>query len=162
MAWSARDLRLAAKARANGARYSLRILDEARRAGIPASLGFALVQTESGFKNIFGHDPTIFVGAGAVTKDKYLRYKALRGHTRMQGVGLTQLTWWATQDEADKRGGCWVPRVQLRVAFEHLAALIKQFGPVEGIARYNGSGPAARRYSQLVRERADEWHRILT
>lgn len=73
---------------------SLRIIREARRAGIAISLGFALIEHESGGKNIFGHDPTIYVGAGDVTKAKYLAYKRQRGSSGrggMQGVGPCQL-----------------------------------------------------------------------
>src|SRR5262245_30978847 len=101
-----RDLSLARRARRWGARYSLRIVREARRAGLPISLGFALIEQESGFRNVFGHDPTIFTGAGTVTRQKYRAYKAARGTTRMQGVGPAQLTWWQFQDQADRLGGC--------------------------------------------------------
>ena len=52
-----------------------------------------MLQKESGGgSNVFGHDPTIFVGAGTVTRAKYLEYKRQRvasGNTLMQGVGPT-------------------------------------------------------------------------
>lgn len=156
------SIRLAAKAKRHGANYSLRIILEARRAKIPISLGFALVEQESGFRNVFGHDPTIFAGAGTVTKAKYLAYKKQRGQTRMQGVGPCQLTWWETQDAADKLGGCWKPACNIRQAFTTLAASIKAKGEAAGIAAYNGSGPAAQRYSLQVRAKAANWHRALT
>ena len=76
---AARDVRLAAKARRHGARYPLHIIRGARRAGVPISLAFALFQQESNFRNVFGHDPTIFAGAGKVTKAKYLAYRRQRG-----------------------------------------------------------------------------------
>ena len=154
--------RMALRGRRAGARYNLIIIDEAQRAGIPISLGYALIETESGFRNVFGHDPTIFVGAGEVTKDKYLAYKRQRGTRHMQGVGPAQLTWWATQDAADRLGGCWRPKYNIRVAFKTLADNIHTYGKVVGIERYNGTGPAAVRYSQIVRGRADKWHRILS
>src|SRR4051812_20267077 len=103
-----RDLQLAHRARSHGANYSLRIVREARRADIPISLGFALIEQESNFKNVFGHDPTIYTGAGKVTRAKYRAYKkkrGSRGEGGMQGVGPAQLTWWSTQDDADDRGG---------------------------------------------------------
>jgi hypothetical protein len=167
MAVSPRDLRLALRAKQAGARYSLRIIWEARRAGIPASLGFALVQTESGFRNIFGHDPTHSIPdswkGGRVTKDRYLYYKSRRkAGFGMQGVGPCQLTWYATQDRADQMGGCWKITYNIRVGFQNLAANIQAFGYAKGIERYNGSGPAAQRYSQIVQERAQHWHRCLT
>lgn len=159
---SARDLSLAVKAKRHGANYSLRIVWEARRAGIPISLGFALVEQESGFKNVFGHDPTIYVGAGTVTKSKYLDYKRKRGHTHMQGVGPCQLTWWATQDAADKAGGCWKPAVNIRVAFKILAGNIRREGRHDGIKAYNGSGAAAERYARQVEEKQKRWHSLLS
>lgn len=158
-----RDLALAVKAKRHGANYSLRIVREARRAGIPISLGFALVEQESGFRNVFGHDPTIFVGAGKVTRKKYLQYRLARDASAprrrlMQGVGPTQLTWFEFQDAADKLGGCWKPACNIRFAFRHLAELMKEKGEAGGIAAYNGSGPAAQRYAVQVRAKQRKWH----
>jgi hypothetical protein len=150
------------RAIAHGAAFALTIIREARRAGIPVSLAFALVEQESAFKNVFGHDPTIFVGAGTVTKAKVESYLKQRGHTRMQGVGTTQLTWWEFQDEAQKLGGLWKPEIQMRVAFAHLARQMKDFGRRDGIRRYNGSGPAAEAYATSVLKRMDKWHDILS
>lgn len=157
-----RDLALANRAKKAGANYSLRIIWEARRAGIPISLAFALIEQESGFRNVFGHDPTIFQGAGEVTKAKYLAYKKQRGHTRMQGIGPGQLTWWQLQDQADKAGGAWKPKYNMRVAFEHLASLQHHMGRHKGLVAYNGTGPAAEKYARSVEARAERWHRILT
>ncbi len=159
------DKKLADRAKAHGANYSLRIIREARRAGIPISLGFALVEQESSFKNVFGHDPTIFVGAGTVTKAKYQQYKAKRGPTGrggMQGVGPCQLTWYEFQDRADRLGGCWLPQHNIRVGFGLVADLIDKHGQQTGLARYNGTGAAADRYSREVRERMHKWHGWLT
>jgi hypothetical protein len=160
-----RDLELAKRANAFGANYSLRIILEARRAGIPISLGFALIEQESNFSNVFGHDPGNHSGAGRVTKSKYEAYRARRGPTGrggMQGVGPAQLTYYTVQDAADTLGGCWVPKHNIRVAFELLANLIAQHGEEQGLARYNGTGPAAQRYSRKVLERQAKWHRRLT
>jgi hypothetical protein len=165
MTQAERDKQLAEKAKRHGAQYSLRIIREARRAGIPISLGFALVEQETGFRNVFGHDPTIFVGAGQVTEKKYRAYRAKRGATGgggMQGVGPCQLTYYTYQDRADALGGCWKPQHNIRVAFEGLAANIKQHGMRDGIRRYNGSGPAAERYAQSVLERQRKWHERLS
>jgi len=157
-----RNVLLARKAKKYGMQNSLRIVIEAKRAGIPVSLGFALAEQETlNGANIFGHDNTIFRGAGAVTKAKYLAYKRARGRTRMQGVGPLQLTWWETQDAADRLGGCWVPKYSLRVGFQTLAHLIKLYGHAKGIERYNGAGPAAVAYSVSVRSREAKWHRRL-
>lgn len=159
---SARDQDLALRAKKHGARYSLRIIREARRAGIPVSLGFALIEQESNFTNVFGSDPTIFAGAGTVTKAKYLAYKKQRGRTRMQGVGPAQLTWYELQDRADKRGGCWMPQHNIAVGFDALAKHIVGKGTRAGIAAYNGSGPAANRYATQVLAKQEKWHGRLT
>lgn len=158
---SPRDLIVAGKARGAGARWCLRIISESRKQGIPVSLGFALVEQESGFRNVYGSDPTIFVGAGAVTKRNYLAYKAKRGHTHMQGVGPTQLTWWATQDQADKQGGCWRPGVNIKVGIGALGALVRAKGVHAGAAAYNGSGPAAQRYADQLITKQRKWHKTL-
>jgi hypothetical protein len=158
-----RNLLLARKAKKFGMKNSLRTVIEAKRAGIPVSLGFAMVEQESGDgSNIFGHDPTIFSGAGQVTKSKYLAYKAQRGRTRMQGVGPMQLTWWEFQDAADRRGGSWVPRHNIAEGFTRLASLIRAHGKFRGIALYNGSGPRADAYARSVLERERKWHSRLT
>lgn len=140
------------------------IVQEARRAKLPISLAFALCEQESNFSNVFGHDPTIFIGAGKVTTTKYRAYRQKRrasGNRLMQGVGVCQLTWWETQDEADRQGGCQKSQFNIRTGFNTLAARIRAYGYVKGIERYNGSGPAAVAYSRSVRARADKWHRRL-
>ncbi len=153
-----RGLRCARIAKAHGMHSPYVAAIEAHRARLPYYLAFALMEQESGDgANIFGHDPTIFAGAGQVTKDKYLAYKRQRGQRLMQGVGPVQLTWWATQDQADRLGGCWRPKYNLRVGFSTLAALIRANGLVEGCARYNGSGPAAAAYSARLRQKAKRW-----
>lgn len=161
-----RDLRLAVRIRRGGLKIPFVIMDEARRAGLPISLGCALVQQESGDgSNVFGHDPTIFAGAGRVTRRKYLAYRARRGPRGaggMQGVGPCQLTWWETQDEADREGGCWKRQCNVRVGFRHLAANIARLGHHAGIRAYNGAGPAAERYAQEVEAKAAAWHRRVT
>jgi hypothetical protein len=79
----------------------------------------------------------------------------------MQGVGPGQLTWWETQDYADKRGGCHKREVNILVSIQTVAARIRDFGYVDGLRRYNGSGPAAVEYSREVRRKADRWARVL-
>ena len=153
------------RAKRYGANYALRIYLEAKRAGIPYSLGLALIEQESNFKNVFGHDPVRSpqIQGGSVTKSRYRRYKHLRRQGYgMQGVGPAQLTYYTFQDDADRLGGCWKPKFNIRVAFSHLAALIKAHGERDGIRRYNGSGPAADRYASSVLERKRKWHRRVT
>lgn len=159
-----RDLVLARRARKAGAKHSLRIIWEARRARIPHSLGFALVEQESDFENVFGNDyvSSTQVRGGKVTEQAYKVYRAKRQMgLGMQGVGLTQLTWFTYQDAADKLGGAWIPRNQLRIGFKVLSDLIQQRGLKNGLALYNGKGPAARRYADEVMAKQTRWRKVL-
>lgn len=160
----ARRIRLALKARRHGARYARTILQEADRSDIGPALALALVEKESTYRNVFGHDPVSNPApkGGKVTRRRYLAYKAARQRGMgMQGVGLTQLTWYEFQDRADRYGGCWKPRFQCRVAFELLDGLMRQYGKWDGIRRYNGSGSAAEVYAADLLERREKWQRRL-
>jgi hypothetical protein len=145
------------------------LLREALAAGVHLSLACALVEQESGGRNIFGHDPVRFGQYGyrkdrtvKVTRRRYRRYLRLRKlGFGMQGVGPCQLTWWELQDEADRLGGCWRPEINMRVAFRRLKQLTDAHGEREGVAAYNGSGTAAVAYSSQVRARASNWHLTL-
>jgi hypothetical protein len=138
---------------------------EARRAGLRLELACALLEKESsGGRNIYGHDESIFKGAGKVTRENYARYKRQRVASRnrsMQGVGPCQLTWWELQDSADAQGGCWRPEINMRTGFSHLAALTKQYGESDGARRYNGSGADAEAYSRDLVARARKWEAII-
>jgi hypothetical protein len=151
--------------RAHGIVNPLIAYEEAVRSRLPLDLACALLDQESGGgRNVFGHDPTICVGWGSVTYLKYVAYRIRRrnsGNRLMQGVGPVQLTWWSTQDEADREGGCWRPRFNMRVGFRHLHYNVLRYGLHPGVAAYNGSGPAAQHYADVVLERADVWKRRL-
>ena len=112
--------------------------------GVPLELACAILTLETaGGINEFGHDPTIFVGAGAVTKAKYLAYRALRDRMHEnQGVGPMQLTSGGLQDQADKLGGCWDPRVNIAVGLHFLGELLTAWhrDPAAAAGAYNGSG----------------------
>jgi hypothetical protein len=148
--------RLIERLRAEGVLRPQAVVEEAKRAGLRLPLACALLEKESGGgRNVFGHDPTIFVGAGEVTRAKYREYKKRRvasGNRQMQGVGPCQF-----QDTADREGGCWRPEVNMRVGFRHLAALIDQHGEADGARRYNGSGEAAEAYSRDLLAKAKVW-----
>ncbi len=155
------ELRYAKVAERFGIKNPRTTLQEAKAAGIGPALALAMVEQESGNgSNVFGHDPTIFIGAGTVTERNYKQYRAARrasGNRLMQGVGPMQLTWWELQDAADREGGAWIPRYNLRVGFRRLAALRKANGKRLGIQRYNGSGPAAVRYMLSVLGKQAKW-----
>jgi hypothetical protein len=144
----------------HGLVHTYAAIDAAKNAGLNTALAFALLEQESGGRNIFGHDPTIFKGAGVVTEAKYKEYKRLRIQSKnklMQGVGPLQLTWWEFQDAADRAGGCWKVKVNLQVGYSHLAALIKELGWKNGIKRYNGSGPQADIYFNNLQFKYEQW-----
>jgi peptidoglycan hydrolase-like protein with peptidoglycan-binding domain len=156
---------VAERLRAGGILAPRMVIEEAKRAGLRLDYACAMLQKESGGgSNVFGHDPTIFIGAGTVTKAKYLDYKRRRvasGNRHMQGVGPTQLTYYTLQDRADAEGGCWKPRINMRVGFKHLADHIRAHGEADGARRYNGSGDAAVAYSKDLLARAAKWRQVL-
>jgi peptidoglycan hydrolase-like protein with peptidoglycan-binding domain len=149
--------------RAGGILNPRMVLAEAKRAGLRLDYACAMLMKESnGGQNVFGHDVSIFSGAGPVTRAKYLEYKRQRMATgKMQGVGPAQLTWYTLQDRADAQGGCWKPRINMRVGFKHLADNIRANGEADGARAYNGSGPAAVKYSQDLLAKAARWREVL-
>src|SRR5687768_10363640 len=151
-----RDLDQIQTAKRNGIVIPVRAYRAAEKAGIPYAVACAfLMQESAGGQNVFGHDPTQFVGAGKVTKKKYLTYRERRRAGKgMQGVGPMQLTWWEFQDAADEMGGCWKPYVNMLFAFQLLARYREAHGNWRDAARqYNGSGPAAEAYADRVKQR---------
>ena len=153
---------------ANGGRFGSVIVAEARRARLALPLACALVEQESSFRNVFGHDRVrnpIAKGA-AVTRESYLRYRTWRdAGLGAQGVGVTQLTWPPYQKRADHLGGCWKVRNQLRVGFEVLAAAIARHGIRGGLAEYNAGDPrnaAGLAYAAQVLEREQRWKSVLS
>lgn len=151
--------------RAHGIVNPLVTWEEAHHVGLPLAYACALLDQESGGgANVFGHDPTICIGWGSVTWLKYAAYKTRRrasGNRLMQGVGPVQLTWWSTQDAADREGGCWRPRFNMRVGFRTLAGNIHRYGLYYGIKAYNGSGPAADAYARTMTNRIHVWQQRL-
>jgi hypothetical protein len=132
-----------------------------------------LGQESNGGHNVWGHDDTIFIGGydaknhkhwgSEVTKAAYIEYKRQRGHSLMQGVGPMQLTWWGYQDEADRLGGCWIPRYNIKVGFRVLANLIKLHGERKGLAVYNGGlANPNYHYADQVLLRKRNWHKRFT
>lgn len=162
------DQELYAELRTLGIRIPVRMVTAARSAHLPVPLAASiLVQETGGGQNLWGHDPTIFIGGydaknrkrygPTVTQAGYVAYLEQRGpggHGGMQGVGPCQLTYFSLQDEADQQGGCWRPLPNMNVGFAHLAANIRRSGLHAGVAAYNGTGPAASRYADVVLARA--------
>lgn len=139
------------------------IIEVARETGLFLPIAVTLVQKESNGRNVWGADPVAtggtYVKRSVVTREAYEAYREKRraGLVGMQGVGPTQLTWWEFQDRADAQGGCWDYRTNLRVGFQILADLQRQYGVREGFRRYNGSGPAAEKYADDAMTRLASW-----
>jgi len=155
---------------AHGGRYGAIIVHEARAHGLSVALVCAIVENETGFRNVFGHDAVRNSiksppkGLLEVTEARYGLYLRERkaGHG-CQGVGPMQLTSSGLQDEADAAGGCWKPSANIKVGCKFLAGNIKRMSSTRhGIRAYNGAGPAAERYATHILEREREWQRRLT
>lgn len=147
-----------------GFSYPYRIVTEAKRAKLPLSYAMAFLEKESyKGKNVFGNDAVENpIKGGLVTKERYKKYLANRKNGMgMQGVGPMQLTWWELQDKADKLGGCWRVRPNLRVGFAHAKGLINQYGTFDGVKRYNGYGQKAQAYARDWTMKQQHWHNYL-
>ena len=154
--------------RAHGGRFETVVVREARRVRLPIALACAIVEKETGFRNVFGHDavrnPVKSPPGGllAVTRENYAQYlEHRRQGLGNQGVGPMQLTSPGLQDRADQLGGCWQPGPNIRVGLEFLAGNIRRLGLRSGVVAYNGSGPAAQRYGDDVLARARLWEQRL-
>lgn len=167
-------LRLIRLLRRYGIKYPIIAYEEAEREGVELAILAAVLEQETGGgRNVFGHDrgpdgEVIWHGREGefkVTKRRYLQYRRFRDLTRprrMQGVGPMQLTWYSFQDEADREGGCWKPRPNIRIGARILARLIKRYGDGPNGLRqvfraYNGSYE----YADQVIRRVEKWRKRL-
>lgn len=150
---------LAAAIRAAGGRYGEQIIRAARLSRLPVPLVCAVIQQETGFRNVFGHDrvanpvksPT--GGLLAVTRERYVEYLRHRRLQGNQGVGPMQITNTHSQDRADRLGGCWRPGPNIRAGCELLADNIGRLGLRAGVQAYNGAPGFAYADSVLALER---------
>ena len=135
------------------------------------ALACALLEKETaGGHNVFGHDRDRH---GTLHLPGARRHRAghrgalppVQGKRKAtglpQGVGPCQLTFAPFQEQADALGGCWKPAANIRVGFKVLADNIRVSGQSAGVMLYNGSGPAARAYSQDVLAKARSWDAML-
>lgn len=154
-----RKVRDMVSAVAHGNKMPYVAMKVSEKTGLPFYVLCAFLEQETGGgKNIFGHDPTIFVGAGKVTKTKYLSYKAQRdrdlAHRKMQGVGPLQLTWYTYQDEADKRGGCWKAEISTTVGAELIKSYWDKYHDWHKVGKaFNGSDA----YGTQIAARINKW-----
>lgn len=76
---------------------------------------------------------------------------------------LSHNTYWSIQDEADAIGGCWVPRCNYRIGFDHFRHLLVLYGERKGAAVYNGgAGSPNYAYADKFDAAKDMWHTRLT
>lgn len=137
----------------------------------------ALLENESGGRNVFGAEGTACPAEWyeqEVTQHRYTIYKLRRDQgLTPNGVGPTQLTDPTYQQDADQRGGCWIPLHNLEVGLGLLHALITRNASTDhptpddvetGYREYNG-GPtpndASINYALRATERAHIWERRL-
>jgi len=150
--------------RAHGGRHEDIIVREARAQGVPVSLVCAVIEHESSFANVFGHDPvrnpikSPHGGLLAVTEERYREYLRHRNRGEgAQGVGPMQLTLPAFQDRADELGGCWKVGPNIKVGVGEIARLTKAYGMRNGMRRYNGSGSRAEKYADDIVKAELRW-----
>lgn len=149
------------------------LLAAARKAKLPIADACALIEVESTFRNVYGHDEVRNPiksppnGVLRVTAANYREYKRHRSNGEgTQGVGYGQLTLKEFQDRADRAGGCHKAAPNLLTSFRILREHEQSFGRNEGIAAYN-TGPGARKskqgrdYSAKVRNAASAWTKRL-
>jgi hypothetical protein len=143
------------------------ILAESKRERLPFALALALVEQESGFKNIFGCDlgpqSTAPWCHQQVTRD---RVQALIAHVEAggtsNGVGLTQLTSIGFIRQAEAEGGAHRVYAQCRVGFRVLHDLIDKHGEQIGIGAYNGGeGHPTLAYAKKVLALRDKWQALI-
>lgn len=137
------DTKLIEMIRGEGFSFGPVVLAESKRAGVQLALALALVEKESGFRNIFGCD------LGPRTSAPWChqpvtggRVKALIRHVEgggaSNGVGLTQLTSIDFIRQAEAEGGAHTVRAQCRVGFRLLHGLVERHGLRVGLGAYNG------------------------
>lgn len=140
---STNDNKLIAMVREAGFSFGPAIVAESKREGVQLALALALVEQESGFRNIFGCDLGFRKTAPwchqQVTRD---RVKALisfveHGGTS-NGVGLTQLTSIDFIRRAEAAGGAHTIDAQCRVGFQVLHGLIERHGQRTGVGAFHG------------------------
>lgn len=138
----------------------LKIARAAKRKRLPYPLAFALVEQESGFRHIFGHDTTFLAGQ-PVTHDRYQRLIAhIRAGGTSNGVGYTQITYPGYLLE---HPGLWRKGKNLRFGFGLVKGFIDRYGKQKGLAIYNG-GPSNPQYdyADSVLRREARWRQRLS
>lgn len=159
------------------------VLAASQASGLPLHLLAPKLMKESyGGRNVIGNDRVDDGGqyrkggdAGdRAMCERYLRWRGPAGQhrNRQQGWGPSQLTWAETQDEAERRGGLHIPRVNMTVGAEALARLLTTTkGDVRDAGtRYNGgrgyadpkASEQSKAYGRWLASATEDWRRRLT
>jgi len=161
------DDRIAALIRRHGGRYEQEIIAASRATKVPVALLCAMIETETGFQNVFGSDnvanPIKSRGRPFLKVTKPLYQEYLRNRRKglgQQGVGPMQLTTGSYQDRADKLGGCWKPGPNIMVGAQVLVEKTRTVGGGvrNGVKAYNSWSEAGDHYAdKLVMPRYRQW-----
>lgn len=127
------------------------------------SIGYALINIESNFKHIYGHDAGGLLQGQHVSRDNYLNYfrpRVSRGGSGANGVGLSQVTYWTYIRD---HKGLWKPRANIYFGIGIVASNIHTYGERKGLAVYNGgAGNPNYAYASEVEHVASEWRRRIS
>ena len=155
---------------AGGKRHLCRIPDIAIWAaavtGCPLAHACVCLDLESsGGMNIFSAPRTPGCGqphGTLVTEQTWQAYLARRNECGTQGAGPLQLTWAATQDMADERGGCWRLDINVRVGLEQFIGHLRRTGSVrDSFSLYNTGKPGPSAYADKALALLPSWQRII-
>lgn len=148
------------------------IVQAAKATSLSLSLACALVEQESEGRNIFGADypnhkeDSPPYNRHDVTKERVQKLRDGGNYTKgMNGVGLTQLTWWEFVERAEKLGGAHIPLNQCLVGFGILADYLNRYPYMEAIASYNAGEKnrlsVINTYAKQVADKHEKWKGLL-
>ncbi len=148
------------------------IAEEARNNGLDLALACALVDQESEGLNIFGCDHGDVGDRPPYCHQEVTRQRVNAlidngnfGHG-MNGIGLTQITWWTFVMRGERAGGIHHPRVQCRIGFGLLKYYLNNYPYLEALGAYN-AGEESRQvgvdngYAGSVAEKHKVWKQRL-
>lgn len=118
-------------------RVSMMIAFACRKERLRYALGYALIQQESNFRHVFGHDVGgVFPGL-SVTRGRYryLRRSLKAGNGGANGVGYTQITY---PGYIIDHPGLWRRRPNIYFGIGIFADYVRRLGERRGAGAYNG------------------------
>lgn len=108
-----------------------------RESGIPYALALAVIERETGFRNVLGDD-----GASA----GYMQVQKRWHMDRMERLGVEDLSH---------------PFGNFRVGCDFLAELLEKYQVEEALTAYNSGSPGASAYSRGVMDNYDRWKELV-